>query len=121
MEVRKDLSRPGLLVGVDFCAHALELSEQGRVVEAAHLTTCAVCVRRWRVTEAELQPWAPMGHEPAADIIPDMARAFGLSERDERYRPFYAHLARCPDCERQLARLTFDQPVFARETSVLRR
>ena len=120
-ELREGLREQGLLAGVDFCVHALELSEQGRVVDAAHLATCAVCVRRWRVTEAELQPWVPMDHEQAAAIMPDMARAFGIGVRDERYRPFYAHIARCPDCERRLARLTFDQPVVARQTEVVRR
>ena len=117
---RRRLHELGMVAGVDFCEHALERSDEGRVVEAAHLATCAVCLRRWRVTEAELQPWVPMDHEQAAAILPNMADAFGSSERDGRYRPFYAHLAQCPECERRLARLTYFLSVRVPEEAALR-
>jgi hypothetical protein len=118
---QSELGELGLLPGVDFCAYAVELNDHGSVVDADHLASCAVCLRRWRVTEAELQPWAPMDHERAADILPEMAGIFGRSERDDRYRPFYAHIAQCSECERRLARLTFDQPVPSHEEAVLHR
>jgi hypothetical protein len=111
--------RRRLLAGVDFCEHARELADRGRVIEPGHLAVCAVCARRWRVTEAKLQAWAPLDHDEAAAIMPAMAEAFESAERDGRYRPFYAHLARCPTCEHEFARLTFARPVPALHTAVL--
>ena len=103
----------GLLPDIDFCTHALELSTRGRLVGAEHRATCAVCHRRWRVEEARLQPWRPMVHERAAALIPDMAAAFTSDGRAGHYRSFYAHVARCADCERRLAELTFAQTLPA--------
>jgi len=111
-ETRALLER-GLIQGVDFCSHAVRLSAIGRVVAAEHLARCAVCLRRWRVTEAELQPWAPMEHDSAQVLIPEMAAAFASPERGETYRPFYAHVARCAECERRLAELTYDSTLPA--------
>jgi len=102
------LIEAGLLPGIDFCEHALEESTRGRVVLPEHQAACAVCTRRWRVTEAELQGWAPMTHFHAERAMGDMAGVFTSSARGSVYRPFYAHLARCSACERQLAELTFD-------------
>jgi 5-formyltetrahydrofolate cyclo-ligase len=117
---RQALGELGLMPGVDVCAHALELSARGQVVGREHLSRCAVCLRRWRLTEAELQPWTPMDHDEAAGIMTEMAAVFGFNERGERYRPFYAHVARCPACERHLARLTFNQAVPSFERAILR-
>jgi hypothetical protein len=103
----------GLLPGLDFCVRALRSSTRGRVVGAKHLATCAVCLRRWRVTEAELQGWMPMPHDRAASVMADMAAAFAVTDRNDAYRPFYAHVARCNRCERRLAELTFDVELAA--------
>lgn len=100
------LIRAGLLPGRDFCRHALALSARGRVPGLGHLRACPVCTRRWRVTEAELQGWVPMAHDRAQAVLGRMAAIFTVPERDEPYRPFYAHLARCAACERELGRLT---------------
>ena len=109
----------GLLPGVDFCTHAVELNSHGRVVRPEHQAACAVCLRRWRVTEAELQGWQSLTHDGAERIVPDMAADFASAERDERYRPFYAHLARCAECERRLAELTFDQTLSTPDRELL--
>jgi hypothetical protein len=103
------LVEAGLLPGVDFCRHALRCTARGRLVGPRHLAACAVCLRRWRVTEAELQGWRPMTHERAQRVMEDVAAAFAGADRDEVYRPFYAHVARCGACERRLAELTFDR------------
>jgi hypothetical protein len=107
------LIEAGLLPDIDFCRKALALSANGRVPDAKHLSTCAVCLRRWRVTEAELQDWLPMGHAAASELMRAMAAVFGSSERGDRYHAFYAHLAECDECERRLAELTFEFPVAA--------
>jgi hypothetical protein len=120
MEEQRALADEGLTPGIDFCLHALEARDRCEVVQPAHLAGCAVCLRRWRVTEAELQPWPPMAHGHATAIMLEMAAAFGSVERGDAYRPFYAHVARCPECERRLARLTFDHPLPARERAALR-
>jgi hypothetical protein len=109
----------GLRPGVDFCEHAVELSGRGRLVSTRHISQCPVCLRRWRVTEAELQPWMPMEHEQAVRAVLNMAAVFALDERDERYRPFYAHLARCPECERRLADLTSGIALVTRQPAGL--
>jgi hypothetical protein len=105
-EVR--LVEEGLLPGVDFCPHALQLNGLGRVPSAEHLLGCQVCLRRWRIVEAGLQGWEPMPHPQAVRTVDAMAAAFASPERKEDFRPFYAHLARCEVCERRLAELTFD-------------
>jgi hypothetical protein len=105
------LIEAGLLPDIDFCRKALALSANGRVPDAKHLSTCAVCLRRWRVTEAELLGWQAMGHAVAVDVMREMATAFPSAERDDRYRAFYAHVAVCGDCERRLAELTFESPL----------
>src|SRR5215467_14061797 len=110
MHDERALIRAGLIPGRDFCAHALELSEHGRVPAPEHLTTCRVCIRRWRVTEAEFQGWIAMSHECSLAVLPGMAATFTSPERPEPYRAFYGHLARCAECERQLAKLTMIHP-----------
>lgn len=110
MHDERALIRAGLVEGRDFCAHALELSQHGRVPAPEHLTTCRVCIRRWRVTEAEFQGWTAMSHECALAVLPRMAAIFTSPERPEPYRAFYGHLARCAGCERQLAKLTVTRP-----------
>lgn len=112
------LIEAGLLPDIDFCRKALALSASGRLPDARHLSKCAVCLRRWRVTEAEAQGWLPMGHPAAAGAMRAMAAAFGSSERDDRYRAFYAHMAGCEACERRLAELTFESPLPALEVTV---
>jgi hypothetical protein len=113
MQDEEGLVAQGLLPDVNFCRHALSLGD--RLPSAAHLQTCAVCLRRWRVTEAALQGWQPMTHRSAAARVRRMAAAFGSLERDEVYRAFYAHLADCRRCESALAALTFDlQPARSR-------
>ena len=98
----------GLLPGIDYCSHAVELSTRGRVPEAAHLLGCPVCLRRWRVTEAGIQGWQPIDHDRAVEALGGMAERFPSPERDDSYRAFYAHIATCPACEKRLAELTFD-------------
>jgi hypothetical protein len=109
MADEQSLIEAGLLPGIDFCRQALSWSAVGRLPGTRHLRRCAVCLRRWRVTEAELQGWPAMAHVRAAAILPDMAASFALADRNEHYRPFYAHVARCASCEHRLAELTFDQ------------
>jgi hypothetical protein len=111
MEAEAELLAQGLLPGVDYCEHALEVSEAGRLPDSEHVLGCAVCLRRWRVTEAELQGWEPMTHDAAIATVGPMAAMFSLSERDETYRRFYAHLATCLECEQRFAELTFDLAV----------
>jgi len=106
MQDEEGLVAQGLLPDVDFCRHAVSLGD--RLPSAAHLRTCAVCLRRWRVTEAALQGWQPMTHRRAAARVRRMAESFTVPERDELYRAFYAHLAECRRCESALAVLTFD-------------
>ncbi len=106
MQDEERLVEQGLLPDVDFCRHALGLGD--RLPDPAHLQSCPVCLRRWRVTEAALQGWEPMSHRRAAARVRRMASAFTASERTPDYRPFYAHLADCRRCERALAELTFD-------------
>lgn len=110
------LIEAGLLPDIDFCRKALALGASGRPPAARHVSRCAVCLRRWRVTEAELQGWLPMNHAAAAGLMRAMAAAFASAERDDRYRAFYAHLAGCDACERRFAELTFESPLPALET-----
>ena len=77
---------------------------------------CPVCLRRWRVLEAGLQGWPPMSHDAAGRVMSDMARAFVSRRRDDRYRSFYAHLARCMACEDDLAYLSFDAAIDGGQT-----
>jgi hypothetical protein len=108
VEAEDQLLEQGLLPGIDYCRHAVELSTRGRVPDAGHLLGCPVCLRRWRVTEAGIQGWQPMDHDQAIDGVTAMAELFATQERSGAYRGFYAHLASCTECERRLAELTFD-------------
>jgi hypothetical protein len=106
MQDEERLLDQGLLPDVDFCRHAVGLRDRLPAVD--HLDACAVCLRRWRVTEAAVQGWKPMSHRRAVVLMARMAEVFGSTERAADYRGFYAHLADCPRCESALAYLTFD-------------
>ncbi len=114
----EDLLDEGLLPNIDYCPHALRLADRGHLPRARHVGTCPVCLRRWRITEADLQGWAEMTHRRATALMSRMANAFATADRDERYRSFYAHLASCNRCEHRFAELTFDAAVSLPQPNV---
>jgi hypothetical protein len=80
--------------GCDTCAHILDKPNELPSVET--ITTCPVCLRRWRVMLARLRGWQPFDSERTQAVFERMVATFAdgrnhTSEPD--FQGFYAALA----------------------------
>lgn len=93
------------IFGIDVCQEALELARKGELVSIEHLSICPICQRRFTIVRADTEGWTPISHQRATELMETMVANFVRNEEvaKEDRTGFYAHLAKCEDCEGDFA------------------